>query len=108
LTIWLGERQRITWNCNAGCDAVAVKKAMLAKGITPSCIPWNPHGKPTGSPRESTIPKSVVEQLIRQRLAIDELRLRLGELVWDDADTATVARELKLSRRTFYNYRCPK
>jgi hypothetical protein len=112
LSLSVGTRgRRILWACHgsAKCSGEAVQKAMVARGIPRSCIPWNP-------PREKTLPQGSVSPdhseeiaaLIMERRPIDEMRLRLAELIWPDMDGWTVAEKLGIKKSAYYKYRNPK
>lgn len=119
LSITRGTSQRVVWHCQAGCDPTEVKRAMIAKGISPDCIPWDPRkGHPKGSPALSE--RDVIAEMertiagLRQTIAEIEqavtsddakhpqrMRLLIAMAIWE-CDRHEAARKLGISWRTAY------
>jgi hypothetical protein len=39
LQISVGQHKRIIWNCHAGCSELAVRHALIQRGVRPACLP---------------------------------------------------------------------
>ena len=39
LQISVGKHKRIVWNCHAGCGELAVRHALIKRGVRPACLP---------------------------------------------------------------------
>jgi hypothetical protein len=107
LTIWLGDRQRITWNCNAGCDSATVKQAMIARGISRSCIPWSGRSHTDRSSDRSNDDdlRAWLEELVKEPASGNALRLQIALRLWPDMEDRDVASKLGMSQATYYRYR---
>lgn len=105
LSLTIGSKgQRIVWKCHAGCEAGEVRRAMLAKRISPSCIPWNPvrerASKPAPAPDRDVLAE--IEQIILAEEGNPQrMRLLIGMALWD-CGRKEAAEKLGISRATAY------
>lgn len=103
--------QRLVWHCHRGCIGAEVKRAMLARGIDPGCIPWKPDG---GARDEAEELRAEVQEL-RARLTevekivtgtdaknVQRMRLLIGMLLWPSYDPKAAAERLGIGWRTAY------
>ncbi|RKS76475.1 hypothetical protein BZB76_1831 [Actinomadura pelletieri DSM 43383] len=111
LTITRGTRgQRVVWRCHKGCIGQEVKRAMLARGIDPACIPWHPDG-----PEDQAAELGAEVQELRAKLAeiekvitgpdaknVQRMRLLIGMLLWPSYDAHATAERLGIGWRTAY------
>jgi hypothetical protein len=103
--------QRIVWNCHRGCIGAEVKRAMLARRISPGCIPWKPDGGALDEAEElraevqelrarlAEVEKIVIEE---KQVSFAQIRLRLGMVLWPSHDAHQAAERLGIGWRTAY------
>lgn len=103
--------QRLVWHCHRGCIGAEVKRAMLARGIDPGCIPWKPDG---GARDEAEELRAEVQELRARLTEVEkivlsedkagfaQIRLRLGMVLWPSRDAHETADRLGIGWRTAY------
>lgn len=99
LSISLGTKgQPIVWNCFARCDPAYVRRAMIAKGISPLCLPWEP---PRDAERERDVLAEVEQIVMDDDANPQRIRLLIGMALWDCGKVEAAAK-LGISRATMY------